>query len=329
MVTSHGYSSIDRHRASPDLAPPRDLTALISKLRDGVVIVSAAERIVSINAAGKELFGATKQAVFEGAALACWLPGLNVGIDSDAVHATSLQRSDGSLVPVDVSLGRLDDAAGALAFVVIRDCSAQRRLERELLELGDAIRRRVGRDLHDELGHRLTGIAFVAQGLAVEAPRELSPRLQRLATLASGALRYARSLSEALVAEVDDTAPLLPRLRSLAATTSATFDLDCELEVDDEAFELEPKLRRELLLLAQEALTNAARHARCRRVELRLEVTGPGRLFSVRDDGVGIPAGSLAVGLGIPSMERRARALGGRLELRARESGGTELRCRW
>jgi signal transduction histidine kinase len=99
-----------------------------------------------------------------------------------------------------------------------------------------------------------------------------------------------------------------------------------------ERVHLDPGERRQLYLLLKEALNNAARHARCREVSVRLAVHGRVLLAEVRDDGCGVAAATPAEqppargGHGLPSMRERAAALGGTLAVESSPGQGTILR---
>jgi signal transduction histidine kinase len=93
-----------------------------------------------------------------------------------------------------------------------------------------------------------------------------------------------------------------------------------------ESVRLGVDVRRDLLLIFKEAVNNAARHSRCSRVQIDMRVEGSRLRLDVIDDGVGYDAAVERDGQGVPSMQRRARRLGGTIEITAAVGAGTAVR---
>lgn len=230
----------------------------------------------------------------------------------------SFSRRDGSLLRADATVTLLDPAAGPEGGVVsvLRDVTDQERLERQVLEISSEERSRIGRELHDQLGQQLTGLTFMTRNLHDEVVR---------------AIAQVRHLARGLdLGDLQDLG-LEEALGELASGSRRLFQLEVDLHVDpaiDES-QLPEILGANLYRIAQEAVTNAARHGRARTVRIDLERIDGDVLLRVTDDGVGFdPASSSNRGMGLRTMMRRAEVLGGVMEIDSEPGRGTVLRCR-
>lgn len=166
-------------------------------------------------------------------------------------------------------------------------------------------RRRLARDLHDGLAQEL---AFIC----AEADGELAAASQR-------ALDESRRAIAALTRHDDE--PVGRAVAQAAEEVAARHGLQVDVAVD-EAVEATPDVREQLVRIAREAVTNAARHAGSDRV--RVELTGAdGLRLRVEDDGRGFDPDSPQQGHGLVSMRERAGALGASLSISSRRDSGT------
>jgi two-component system sensor histidine kinase UhpB len=204
------------------------------------------------------------------------------------------------------------------------------RLERERHQSGwDALkaqeeeRRRVAQELHDEIGQALTAVMLQIGRLAKKAPEELTDELQETLDTTRASLDDVRRIAKQLRPEALDDLGLVPALNALATTFSERTGLRIgrRLPANPPALGKEDELV--LFRVAQEGLTNAARHADTSRVDLSLEETNAGLVLRVRDYGVGFDGGS--AGAGIRGMRERALLVGADLSIRPASGGGTEL----
>ena len=201
------------------------------------------------------------------------------------------------------------------------------RLSTRLLSAQEEERRRIARQLHDELGQALT-VAIMDLRLAErEAPEGLKERLRQGARLLEEAIAEVRELSHNLRPPLLDELGLAEALRALIERFAAAEGLKIELEVG-ELGRLPPEVESLVYGAAQEALTNAAKYAEASRVNihlsrvdnhLRLEVADDGRGFDVQRT---LRAGS---GLGLKGARERAMLAGGRLQIESRPGAGTRL----
>jgi two-component system sensor histidine kinase UhpB len=231
--------------------------------------------------------------------------------------------SPGRRVPV---VGEPDVAALAEAFNDMLDRLEHERREsaRQALTVQEAERRRIARELHDEVGQIFTAIMLQIESLAALAPPELADELDELRETARTGATDVRRIAARLRPEALEDLGLQSALSALATSFAEQTGIRVDrslapgLELDDE---------QELVVyrVAQEALTNVARHADARHVELTLGREDGAAVLVVRDDGRGLPPDAHTSSSGIRGMRERAMLIGARLTLRSGEERGTEV----
>jgi len=242
--------------------------------------------------------------------------------------ADTMRRHDplspGERVPVD---GEPDVAALAQAFNEMLDRLEFERREsaRLALRVQEDERSRIARELHDEVGQTLTGVMLQVEGLAAKIPKELREQLDELRETARSGTEDVRRIARQLRPEALEDLGLRSALASLATSfgEQAGIQIQRRLEPDVALSE-----EQELVIyrVAQEALTNVARHADARRVELSLDDVSGQTVLIVRDDGRGLSPGTLPSSRGIRGMRERAMLIGAQLEINSQPGGGTEIR---
>lgn len=245
------------------------------------------------------------------------------------------QRKDGSRVPAHLTAFTVRGRGGRLLgyAAIIRDVTERRRLERELVESGAREQAKVGRELHDTVGQTVTAIALLAKSLRASLPASAvasRDQADKLARLSADAVKQVRGLARGLLPQELQSAELGDALRDLTEGVSEAFGFHCRLIVRGPSRLDEEAMAVQLYRIAQEALHNAAKHAKPKRVVVTLEVSAARVCLSVVDDGKGVPpAGQRGRGFGLGIMEHRARSLGGTLVVRRRRghAHGTEVIC--
>jgi two-component system, NarL family, sensor histidine kinase UhpB len=204
------------------------------------------------------------------------------------------------------------------------------RLERERHESGwDALkaqeeeRRRVAQELHDEVGQALTAVMLQIGRLARKAPEELSDELHETLETTRASLEDVRRIAKQLRPEALDDLGLVPALNVLAATFAERTGLRIRRRLPARAPALGKEDELVFFRVAQESLTNAARHAQSSRIDLILEETDAGIVLRVRDYGIGLDGA--APGAGIRGMRERALLVGADLAIASAAGGGTEV----
>ncbi|MFH1143191.1 MAG: CHASE domain-containing protein, partial [Candidatus Eisenbacteria bacterium] len=207
----------------------------------------------------------------------------------------------------------------------------RRRLEQEILHISDREKRRVGQDLHDSLGQQLAGIGYLTSALERELSGRSLPESQSVAKIGklmkeaiAQVRRIARGLAPVEMAEEG----LAAALERLAADSQSLFGVACRFEAGSPVLIYDSAVAINLYHIAQEAVSNAARHASPREIVVRLESDGARGELRIEDDGSGMPAGATSKGgMGLQIMRYRTDLIGGRLEIMPRPSGGTIVKC--
>lgn len=184
--------------------------------------------------------------------------------------------------------------------------------------------RRFSQEMHDEFGQMLNAIE---SNLAVVRPlnQDSAERLGDSITLLKEAQSAARELSQLLRPRILDDFGLDAGLRELARGFSQRTGIVVEYRSQIRE-RMDPALETHLFRIAQEALTNTARHSVASTVSILLEKAGDALVLAIKDNGQGFDTdGSPGCGLGFLGMRERARALGGRLEIRSRPGDGVGI----
>ena len=204
------------------------------------------------------------------------------------------------------------------------------RLERERKEstgkslaAQEAERRRIAQELHDEIGQRLTAILLQLKGVAAQAPEPLDKNLQEVMETARGTLEEVRSVAAQLRPVALDDLGLVSALSVLAEQLSEHTGTGIEAKLTPALPPLGEQAELVVYRVAQEALTNAVRHADASRIELSLQRSLHGVRLTVRDDGKGLDGAE--PGSGVRGMRERALLIGGRLDIRPGREEGVEV----
>jgi two-component system sensor histidine kinase UhpB len=195
---------------------------------------------------------------------------------------------------------------------------------RGALMLQEAERRRIARELHDEVGQTLTGVMLQVEGLAATIPAELHEQLDELRETARSGTEEVRRIARRLRPEALEDLGLQSALAALATAVGDQARL-----VVQRRLQPAPGLAAEHELVvyrvAQEALTNVARHADATTVDVRLEHHDHATVLTVADDGRGLAPGSLPSAHGIRGMRERAMLIGAALTITSPPTGGTQV----
>ena len=202
----------------------------------------------------------------------------------------------------------------------------RRRSGKLVLRAQEEERRRVARDLHDEVNQALTSILLRLEALSVDMPPERVPEVTELKRLASQTMDELLNLARQLRPTALDDHGLLPAIHAQVRGFEERNGVHAQLESRGDLTLLDEEKQTVIYRVAQEALANAGRHAQARNVVVALEVEGEAAQLRVRDDGVGFdPVASRNGGLGLEGMAERARLVGGELDLRSSPGSGTEF----
>jgi signal transduction histidine kinase len=219
----------------------------------------------------------------------------------------------------------------ALALHHNRVVERSRREERDKAILEE--RNRLARDIHDNLAQGFAAILMQLQAAQREGygglPAGVAASVETAVVLARTHLSEARRSVGALRPNVGLGEDIAAALRRLADMGQRTGNLPIDLEVD-ELPRLGDAVEREIIGIAQEALTNAVRHARAKRITIRASsVRSVGVRLSVADDGRGIGRDRPTSGFGMTSMQERAERIGASLTIVTAPRSGTEVVLAW
>jgi signal transduction histidine kinase len=215
-------------------------------------------------------------------------------------------------------LALIATTAGAMSYAVYRYRVAR------LLEMLH-LRIRIATDLHDDVGANLTRIALLAE--VASHTQDRGP----VASIARIARESVSSMSDivwAINPKRDSLIDLTRRMRQHADELFTLRDIELRFSAPGAAdsFRIGVDIRRDLLLIFKEAVNNAARHSRCSLVEIDLRVEAARLVLAIIDNGIGFDSTRTGDGQGIGSMQRRAQALRGSLEITSRSGAGTTVR---
>ena len=342
----HTYNLARREQARTEEARAR-LAAIVQNSDDAIFSQTFDGRITSWNHGAEIVFGFTEAEAIN------QISQLLIPSQSQADEQTIIRqieegqsspehafeairvRKDGRTIHVSQSVSPLEDSAGNRVGVSIiaRDITARKNLEREVLEVTGSEQQRIGRELHDSLGQELTGLSYLAKGLAKKLDEEESPSTAIAQTIADSvqrALREVRVAVQGLVPVEVDAAGFMAALEQLAAETSNRCGIDCRVEGDDRVRIEDNVVATHLFRIVQEAINNAVKHAHPREILVRPELSNGTIRVTVVDDGVGFVAGTRSrngSGMGMRIMQYRAGVIDATLEVRRQAGRGTAVVC--
>lgn len=207
----------------------------------------------------------------------------------------------------------------------------RRKLEHELLEITEKERRRIGLDLHDDLGQKLSGVALMTKGLELRLAREHSEAADdaaRIHMLVQQAMSHTSDLAHDL-ATIDFKQGDLPAaLESLAARARQLFEITCRCKLEGTIPPLDPATIGQLYKIAQEAVTNAIKHGKAKRVTIQVAGKRNALTLSIQNAGLPFPdLKSHSTGMGLRIMNYRANLVGATLEVKGLGDKGTLVTC--
>lgn len=332
-----------RTRPDSDLCE-QQLLAFAEALPVGIVLAEG-DRIRAINAHAASQFGLDAGRVAGEHVAALFDGGLPWPGDAPIEHErrarAALRRADGAVFHADVGMRALQVGDRRCTLLSVCDVTESERIRdelarqherlhamaRRLLSVQEDERRTLSRELHDDIGQQVTAIKLAALALQDEA--DAARRADIIAEIVGATdqtLSKVRDLSLLLRPPQLDALGLEAALRWQAGVMFRNGPPQLGLTIEPLPVRPSPDAELACFRIAQEALTNALRHARAQRVDLTLALRG-GRLeLDVRDDGRGFAADA-AAGLGLVTMRERAEQLGGELRIESAPGGGTRVRA--
>jgi signal transduction histidine kinase len=203
--------------------------------------------------------------------------------------------------------------------------------ERKIINISEETQQRIGRELHDDLGQQLTGVAFMSEVLSQHLKSEGHPdahSASKITTLINEAISKTRRLAHGLYPVEMKESGLRAMLMNLASTMESIYRIECELACEGKDRIDSPLAITNLFRIAQEAIHNSVKHSGASKVTLRLRSTQDATILEIADNGCGIgDAKSLEAkgGLGMHTMRYRASLLGATLSVAGSPAHGTRV----
>ncbi|MGH8137612.1 MAG: PAS domain S-box protein [Steroidobacteraceae bacterium] len=322
----------------------RQMRAILDATPDAVVTIDRAGKIDTFNLSAVRLFGYRADEVI-GQSVGLLMPpraSLQHGEYLDRYLQTrerhvigtardvNARHKDGTLFPVCLYVIEIEHLGLFVGF--IHDMTATKTLREEILKIAILEQQRIGQELHDGTQQELTGLGLLAHDLSEALSRQGSQTEAKLAArLASGIAQanlHVRSLAHGLVPVPVDAETLPAALGELARSTRATYGLSCQFDCPEPLQVGIASTATHLYRIAQEAVGNAAKHAKAEAISIRLRRTEADLVLEIADNGIGIvPGRAPHEGAGLRLMEYRCAVIGGCFKVQQQESGGTLVAC--
>lgn len=319
------------------------LRSIVNTAADAIVTTDERGTIESFNTAAERMFGySAEEAIGQNVDLLMPAPCREEHAEhirryvqtreSHIIGTTrelTARRKDGTTFPIELSVSEIDHYHRFTG--IIRDISERKAMQQEILNIATEEQRRIGQELHDSTQQDLTGLGLLAQNLSDTLQAKSAPESQLAARLAAGiskANRRMRLLSQGLVPVQVDAQGLMAALSELAKSTTELFGVSCSFKCPEPVEVHDNLVTTHLFRIAQEAVTNATKHAQADTILLSLAKLNNVMTLQVLDNGIGIDDKRGAhEGLGLKIMAYRAGLIGGRLKVARAEGGGTLVTC--
>ncbi|MBM3963506.1 MAG: PAS domain S-box protein [Planctomycetes bacterium] len=247
------------------------------------------------------------------------------------------KRKDGSIFPIDLAVSEVGKLG--LFTGIIRDISDRRNLQRDILPIADDEQHRIGQDLHDSVQQELAGVGMLAQTLLNHLTRDPSsiptglaePMKDLALKILAGLTRThqeIRDISKGLVSTRLDSTGFMDSLRELAARTDNLKNVHCAFKCENPIIISDSSTATHLYRIAQEAVTNALKHAVPEHIPIEMGSEDDHLILRVADDGCGFDPQKAKMQMGLRTMQYRAGIIGGKLSIEPVENGGTLLTCK-
>ena len=314
--------------------------SVIEAMPDAMVVYDMEGRVTYLNPAFTDVFGWTSEECV-GKKLDHFVPkenweetrkGLKTITSGKALSSVETRRLTKNRQVIDVSTrGAVyrDPSGRQVGSVIIhRDVSDLKRLEKQVMDIGDRERQKIGQDLHDDLCPHLIGVEGLGKVL-VRKLAEKAPEEARLAEKITGLVKDAfiktRRLARGLCPVYLVDRGLESSLRELSANTESVFGVACRFIGKVPARIRDNLVATHLFHIVQEAVHNAVRHGEATAITITLDGENDRMQLSVEDDGKGFPEDQETEGMGLRIMGFRANMIHAALDIRPRDTGGTRV----
>ena len=334
----------ERKQTGNDL---RRFQAIVESSIDGILSVDPEGKITSWNPAAARIFGYSEEEML-GSDFDRLTPEERLKESGDFAHAVLKGKAikdvetvrvgrGGVRVEVSLTLSPIRDRDGRIAGIacIVRDITEHRRLEKEVLEISDFEKHRIGQDLHDDLCQHLVGISMLGNILYNDLSQyglKQADDARQITEMIRNAIDHARILARGLSPLNCTHGGLMAGLEQLAANTEQLFRIPCRFECPEAVHIENPEVATHLYRITQEALHNAVKHSRGSQAVIWMERRRNMLELRVVDDGIGPPEPDRCPksgGLGMHTMAYRARIIGAELSFERNAEGGSSVVCRY
>ena len=344
--------------------PLRDtrLGSIVESAMDAIITVDESQRVVLFNRAAEEIFGRTRDEAL-GASLDDFIPvrfrkghrelvqrfgesdGKSRRMGQHARVVRGLRKS-GEEFPIEASISQVSEGGQRYFTVIVRDVTQRVEQEEALRKSRDEIqvfagaantareqeKSRIARELHDELGQSLTALkidlGWLRENLGSPS-EEVTRKLAAMQVLVDGTVAAARRISADLRPLMLDDLGLTAAAEWLVHNFTARTGIACELVLGEGELDLPDPYSTTVFRVLQESLTNVAKHAEARQVEVTLEREGDSVLLTVSDDGRGFSPGESPEGsYGLIGQRERAYLVKGEVHVDSAPGKGTRVELR-
>ncbi len=226
-----------------------------------------------------------------------------------------------------------DDAGGiAGTLSSANDITERKRLEQSLANVTEEERERLWRDLHDGIAQELTGLRFLSASLRrklLATQPEAAENAAQIEQIAGLTLKSVRQVANGLEPLPEEPNALVAALEQLASRVSDMHGIQCDFTSGEPVLIQNPTAATHLYLIAQEAVSNAVKHAKASRIAISLSERNGRVILTVRDDGVGFSRRKKSEGMGLHIMLSRATCIRASFCVKNGETGGTIVTCSW
>jgi two-component system CheB/CheR fusion protein len=337
----------DRMRAREELERSEaSMRALLNSVSQAVITVQEDGTIVTVNGNTERMFGYKKRELI-GKPASLLVPEHRFSVFENrpmgAIPSLEGRRRDRSTFAVDIGLSTIESNGKRLEVVFVADITPRRQLERaaqahaeqvqalaaRLLTAQEEERRRVSRELHDQICQQLASLAIDISGLAADppGPKRAQEVLKELRTRVIQASEATRHIAYELHPSVLDDLGLVASLRALCTKFSEQEGVRVQFTSGLLPAEIPREAASCLYRVAQESLQNIARHSHAKTASVSLSVKKNGLALSITDDGSGfdLEEAKGRGGLGLIGMEERTRLVEGKLSIAARKGHGARI----
>jgi PAS domain S-box-containing protein len=268
----------------------------------------------------------------------------SVGLPAPARYEAVGQRKDGSQFPVEVAVAIVDLPDGEASVGFLTDITERKRAQEDrqrsldqlralagrLQSIREEERKRVAREIHDQLGQALTALKIDLSSLIHDLPAAKKEGSESVLNLIDQTIQSVRRISTELRPGILDDLGLVAAVEWAGEEFEARTGTTCRLDLPRDDIAVDPEQATAIFRIFQETLTNVARHADASDVKVRLTREDGDLTLEVHDNGKGIPQDKLSSGesLGILGMRERAMLLGGELTISGPPENGTTVRVR-